>query len=126
MTGTTAPGQSSDLNIFGLDSKTLEEGAERYKERYKDSIFPEYIEEGANIFQNIFGASDMGDGELSTENQKENKFNLVINNSMEKLFLYCYCIVFVRELALITTEGTNSLSWSFLLVRHLHVLFKRF
>ena len=69
VTGTTAPGQSSDLNIFGLDSKTLEEGAERYKERYKDSIFPEYIEEGANIFQNIFGASDMGDGELSKENK---------------------------------------------------------
>ena len=55
--------------IFGVDMETLKKGGENIKEWYKDTIFPEAIEGGVDIIQNIFGAQDLGDGTLPADQQ---------------------------------------------------------
>jgi len=55
--------------VFGVDMETLKKGGENIKNWYKGTIFPEAIEGGLNIAQNIFGASDLGDGTLPAELQ---------------------------------------------------------
>jgi len=55
--------------IFGVDMETLQKGGENIKEWYKKTVLPEMVEGGLNIAQNIFGASDLGDGTLPPELQ---------------------------------------------------------
>ncbi len=55
--------------IFGIDMETLKKGTENMNNWYKDTILPEIVEGGLDIAQNIFGASDLGDGTLSADQQ---------------------------------------------------------
>jgi hypothetical protein len=56
-------------SIFGVDIDDLKKGSKKVTDWYKDSIIPEAIEGGADIIQNVFGASDVANAELSKENQ---------------------------------------------------------
>ena len=58
-----------EQSLFGVTMEDLEKGGTKVKEWYDDTIFPEVIEGGANIIQNIFGASDVANAELSAEDQ---------------------------------------------------------
>tara|TARA_R110000772_G_scaffold93749_1_gene191417 strand:- start:2305 stop:5055 length:2751 start_codon:yes stop_codon:yes gene_type:complete len=61
--------QTSVSEIMGVPLEDLESGSGKVKEFYEGSIFPNMIEGGLDIFKNIWGAGDMGDGELPPELQ---------------------------------------------------------
>ena len=61
--------QTSVTEIMGVPLEDIESGSGKIKEFYEGSIFPDMVEGGLDIFKNIWGAKDLGDGELPLDLQ---------------------------------------------------------
>jgi hypothetical protein len=61
--------KDGEQSLFGVTMEDLEEGSTKVKDWYDDTIFPEAIEGGADIIQNIFGTKEAANAELLSEDE---------------------------------------------------------